>query len=177
MIFLSSTLVYASQITNNDFKVYEDKRHKFAFWYPKNWQSAPTSDTRTRINIISDNGLGEDDCNVTVVESKIFKNQKKYVKGMVANTDKVERFLKKQNPSYRLVKSGQSYLSNRQAFYTVATMIFRSFGVEIPIKVIQVSTVNQGMQYTITCRTSPENFESMLPLFKVIMVGFRIKDF
>lgn len=49
------------------------------------------------------------------------------------------------------------------------------FEVDVPFKQIQVQTHRNGFAFTLTCRTEPERFDMMLPVFKLIMAGFVIK--
>ena len=75
-----------------------------------------------------------------------------------------------------VIESGKTYLSNQEAFYTITKYTFRSFGIEVPMKMLQIQTLKNGYIYTVACRTSQERYDEMLPSFQAIIAGFLIKE-
>ncbi len=66
--------VAQSSITAADFEVYRDSAYGFTFWYPKTWLSVPSTHSSTRIKVVSDNGLGEEDCSCGVNYTEAITN-------------------------------------------------------------------------------------------------------
>jgi hypothetical protein len=117
-----------------------------------------------------------DDYSVGVTYSEELKRKtpQEAVKAM-PNADDYIRMLRSVFSDGRLIESGSTNLSSQPAKFYVTEMTVKSFGVDVPYKQLQVQTARNGNVYTLTCRTAPERFEKMLPVFKLIMAGFVIK--
>jgi len=168
--------VAQSSITAADFEVYRDDEYGFTFWYPKTWLSVPTTHSRTRIKVVSDNGLGEEDCICGVHFSEAIKDMSP--KEFIASVSKPEAILALQRQmseifaDYELLEHHTTKLSNQDASYTVSRATSESMGWSIPMQMLQVGTMRRGYVYTLTCRTAPEKFEEYKPFFELILWGF-----
>jgi hypothetical protein len=75
-------------------------------------------------------------------------------------------------PDATIIKNGRTFLSNQEAIYHIVKFTFRSFGLEVPIKMIMIQTVKREYVYTVSCRTSSDRFDEMMPMFQLIIAGF-----
>ncbi len=175
LIILFPTASYPSEPDARNFDVYRNAEYQFSFWYPKSWAPVPVTHGETRIKVVSNQGKGGDDCNVVAISRDMFKGltPEEYIKDM--NSLDLEVMYREQYPDYKIIERGRSNLSNHDAHYMISIMTMRMFGISVPNKQLQVSTVDNGVQYIITCRTEPDRFDEMLSVFKIIMAGFVIK--
>lgn len=173
---ISSTNSFS--LTNNDFTTYRNDEFKFSFWYPKSWLSVQTTHKQTKIKVVSNSGKGVDDCNVVAVTNDLFRNYppEDYIRDAKKG---IPRILRKQYQDIKFIKTGVTSLSNKEAYYSITEATVKSYGISIPTTFLTVVTLDSnkknGTQYIITCRTEPERFEKMHPIFKLILLGFVIK--
>ena len=166
----------ASGLTNDDFVHHEDQEFRFSAWYPKTWKKVPSSHSQTRLKAVSDAGNGTDDFSVVVTYSEGLKRiSPNDIDKMLPAPDEYIRNLQVYSPDAKLVESGRTNLSSQPARFYITEVTARSFGVEVPFKQMQVQTFRNGYVFTVTCRTEPERFDTMLPVFRLIMAGFVIK--
>ena len=176
VLLLFSANNYA--LTTNDFTTYRDKDFNFSFWYPKSWKPVTTSFNETKIKVVSQSGEGIDDCNVVAIKRDMFRNYppKDYLRDAENGFPKN---LRSQFPDIQFIKSGVTSLSNREAYYTITEATVKSYNISRRTKFLTVVTLdsnkNNGTQYIVTCRTTPERFDLMHPIFINIMSGFIIK--
>lgn len=164
-------------ILTNDFAVYREDINKFIFQYPKTWSSVSTTHKGTKIKVVNENGLGDCDCGVNVQYIPDAKNMKtKDAIAQISDPQVIQKSLRSAIPDATIIESGKTYLSNQEAFYTITKYTFRSFGIEVPMKMIQIQTVKDRYVYTVACRTSLDRFDEMFPVFQMIIAGFLIKD-
>ena len=163
-------------ILTNDFMVYQDDMNKFIFQYPKTWSSVSTTHKGTKIKVVNENGFGDCDCGVNVKYDESFKNipPTEFIASM--SKEATEAVLRSINSDATVIESGKTYLSNQEAFYTITKYTFRSFGIEVPMKMLQIQTLKNGYIYTVACRTSQERYDEMFPFFQAIIAGFLIKE-
>lgn len=163
-------------ILTNDFAVYRDDMNKFIFQYPKTWSPVSTTHKGTKIKVVNENGFGDCDCGVNVKYDESFKNipPTEFVASM--SKEDVEAVLRLTISDATVIESGKTYLSNQEAFYTITKFTFRSFGIEVPTKMLQIQTLKNGYIYTVACRTSQERYDEMFPFFQAIIAGFLIKE-
>jgi hypothetical protein len=159
-----------TRLEDNDFLVYRDSRYLFSAHYPKTWTTVPISHPQTRFKVRSENGF--DDYSINIGSSDSLKNMtpKEFVE-MMNETDPLES-VRPYLPDVVLLKKGNSYLSNQEAFFFVYKGVFKSAGVELSVTIMQWQTIKYGNVYTLTCRAETERFETMLPVFQKILFGF-----
>jgi S1-C subfamily serine protease len=160
----------------NDFAVYQDDMNKFIFQYPKTWLPVSTTHKGTKIKVVNKNGFGDCDCGVNVQYDESVK--KTPLAEFIASISKedMEVVLRSTISDATVIESGKTYLSNQEAFYTISRFTFRSFGIEVPMKMLLIQTLKNGYIYTVACRTSQERFDEMFPSFQAIIAGFLIKE-
>jgi hypothetical protein len=175
-ILLTFTFGYAHGRDMKTLVTHRDKNYKYSFSYPKSWASVTTTHEGTRFKIVSNNGHGNDDFMINVNYFDELKKQtpKEYVDFIKTNFNELTQAAEKALPNYKIIERDKTFISNQEAYYSIATFTFRSMGNEIPMKMIQVQTVKLGFAYTVTARTSAERFDSMLPTYKEMMMGFVI---
>ncbi len=160
----------------NDFTTYRDDMYKFIFQYPKSWSQVSTTHKNTRIKIVNENGSGDSDCGVNVQYVPEAKNMAmKDAIAQMSDPKVMQKSLRSAIPDATAIKNGKTFLSNQEAVYNIVKFTYRSFDIEVPIKMIQIQTVRSGYIYTFACRTSSERFDEMLPTFQLIATGFVIK--
>ncbi|RJQ38880.1 MAG: hypothetical protein C4550_06205 [Nitrospiraceae bacterium] len=163
-------------LSKNELITYRDDTYKFFFQYPKTWTAVPSTHKGTRIKIVNEYGSGDADCGVNVQFDASLKNvTPKDVIATISNPQILQKAMRTAIPDATIVKSGRTYLSNQEAFYAITKFTFRSFDVEVPMKMIQMQTAKSGYVYTFSCRTSSERFDEMIPIFQLISAGFVIK--
>lgn len=165
-----------ANFTDYGFIHHRDEDNFFSIWFPKSWAMVPTSHSETKLKIVSNDGAGVDDVNVVVMYSDELKKTtaSQYAKTLTNADAYVER-LKTYASDIALIEHGPTHLSSQPGYYYITTMTVRSFGFDIPNKQLQIHTLRDGYGYTITCRTEPERFDEMLPIFKLMLAGFVIK--
>ena len=167
----------ADAVTNNDFLTYRNNEFNFSFWYPKSWRSVPTTNAETKIKVASNMGNGVDDCNVVAIKRDIFKNMSSKEYLSIAQNG-FPGVLRKQFPDIQFIESGVTTLSNKDAYYIVSEATYKIYKFNAPMRSLTVVSLDSnskyGIQYVITCRTTPKRFEVMRPIFKSIISDFVI---
>ncbi len=157
---------------------HRDETNGFAFWYPKSWSKAPTTYAKTKVKIVSDKGAGEDDFNVVVVSDPAFKQitADKLVTMMLGRPEALAAQLRTAYPDAKIIKTGKTQLDNKAAHYVIFDGTFRALDVEVPMRFLQVFTIQGGRGYYLTSRTDPEKFEAMKPVFTLIAGSFKLLE-
>lgn len=159
----------------NELITYRDDTYKFVFQYPKTWSAVPSTHKGTKIKIVNENGSGDADCGVNVQYDASLKGvTPKEAIAIISNPQILQKAMRTGLPDATITKSGRTYLSNQEAFYTITKFTFRSFDVEVPMKMFQIQTAKIDYVYTFFCRTSSDRFDEMLPIFQLIPAGFVI---
>ena len=158
-----------------DIIVYQDKSFPFSVWHHKSWVNAQTSNPMTKFKVVSMNGEGSADFNINVVPDK--KNSKKTAKGMVqymvSNPQYIESLLKKAIPDVKLIDIGKTYLSNHDAYYTLAEGTYNyATGNTYFCSIYQISTYIDNTAYILTFRCPVKEFESYIETFKSMASSF-----
>jgi hypothetical protein len=175
-ILLTLAFGYAHGKDMKDLITHRDKNYKYSISYPRSWASVTTTHEATRFKIVSNNGKGEDDfsINVRYVDELKKETPKEFVDIFKANLNESTQSFKKTLLNFKIIQHDKTFISNQEAYYLIATFIYRSMGFEIPMKMIQVHTASKGFLYVVTARTTQDRFDSMLPTYKVMMTGFVI---
>jgi hypothetical protein len=174
-IVLVSFSIAVAQPAKKDVKVYRDKKYKFTLQYPSTWAVEPATHENTKFRLVSDNGSGPDDFIVNVQYIEAIKNTS--TKEVVASLDPqvLVNGLRNTMPDIKLINSGKSHLSQLGAVFYVAEFTYRTFGVEAPMKMLQIQTFKNGYLYILGFRSPSERFNDMLPIFQNIAAGFIIQ--
>ena len=98
---------------------YRDEKFPFSLIYPKDWAQTQPSHAQTRFKITSELGLGLSDFSVVVTSPKEISNlsSSDFANGLVKKPEIVTALLKAGLPDAKLISSGKTYLSNKEAFY------------------------------------------------------------
>lgn len=163
-------------VSSKDIIIYRDQQKKFIFQYPNTWSQVPSTHERTRIKIVSSNGNGGQDCAVNVQFEKKSKNlsPKDFVRNAL-RAKVIEKGLRKALPDARVIKGGTSYISNQEAIYNIVDYTIRSVRIEAPIRMYMIQTARDGYVYTLSCRSSQQEFDEYVSDFEQIFAGFLIK--
>lgn len=169
------TTDYKSDASSPDMVHHRDEANGFAIWYPKTWVKVPTTYAATKFKVVSESGAGIDDFNVVVISDPAFQNitGERMVEMWQERPEAILAQHRKYYPDAKLIENGKTYLDNKPAYYVIFDGTFRSFELEIPMRIFQVSTVYNGRAYYLTSRTGPDEFDDMKPIFTLIMAGFK----
>jgi hypothetical protein len=159
----------------NDMVYHRDEANGFAIWYPKTWAKGPTTYEATKLSVVSNSGAGGDDFNVVVVSDPAFQNitGERMVEMWQERPEAILAQLRKSYPDAKVIEKGKTSLDNKPAYYVIFDGTFRSFGLEVPMRILQIFAVYNGRAYYLTSRTGPDEFDDMKPVFTLIMGGFK----
>lgn len=148
----------AGEITQ---KIYRDDKYSFSLHYPSDWKPVEASSTNTRIKIASDNGLGVADFSVIVLTPPELKNMTpaEFADGVAKRPDLIKAVIETGLPGSKLLSSGKTYLSSREAFFIKSTGTLRTLDDETDLTIYQIITVFEGKSITLTCRSLKELFD------------------
>ena len=168
--------VSAAPLNSKNVAVYRDEQSRFILSYPSSWTHVPSTHQRTRIKIVSEEGAGGEDCAVNVQELEDGNNLSpaEAIRSL-PDARNYEHALRTALPNAKVVRSGKTHLSNQEAEFFVTTFTVRSVGMEVPMKSIVVQTIRNDKLYTASCRSSPERFEELMPIFQLVFAGLLIK--
>jgi len=188
-IFITSLILYfCSSITmpgvlmafnEGDLIVFRDNETRFSFHYPKTWKPVAATYKDTRFKMVSRKGKGAEDCGVNVkYENKLIEISPSYFSKNVAPQASKALLdqIRLKAPDARIIESGPTFISNREAYYYVIVNSFKTIDYEAKIANYSVQTIKNGYIYTISCRCNRETLNEMLPEFKKIMTGFILTD-
>ena len=156
---------------------FRSEEHKFIFGYPKGWAPVPPTHVRTILKVLKNDGEGPEDCSVNVqpLPHNPSASPESYVKLARANAPAYLAAMQRVSPDAKLISMQETNLSNQAAWMTIAIFTVKSVGIEVPMKVINVQTQRNDRVYTVGCRAPIANFQSTLPTFQSMFLGFLIK--
>lgn len=161
--------------SNKDLQTYRDKEHGFILQYPTTWSQVPSTHERTRIKIVSENGNGAQDCMVNVQIEHNSKNltARDFVRS-APTMQEHEQILRNTMPDAKVIKRGETHISNQDAIYYIVDFTFKSVGIEVPMRSLMVQTKKNEYLYSVGCRAEKHEFEKYMTDFQLIFVGFLI---
>ena len=162
---------------SDNFSVYRDEKFPFSVFYPKDWAQTEPSHPQTRFKITSEMGIGLSDFSVVVTSPKEISNlsSSDFANGLVKKPEIVTALLKAGLPDAKLISSGKTYLSNKEAFYIKSSGTFRNFDESFDLILYQIVLVYEGNSYSLTCRALKEDFDEYFPIFKLIASTFVVR--
>lgn len=171
VLFIASFSAEAS--TKEKLTTYRNNDYKFVFQYPNGWTQSPSTHAGTKIKIVHNNGQDGEDCMVNVQTAKTAQDRlpSKLFVGSISPTS-YEQAIKKSLPDAKIIASGKSSISNQDAFYTTIKYTYRSMGLEIPMKMMQVITTKNNNVYVIGCRAPNDIFDKNIDTYKLVLLGF-----
>lgn len=175
VIVLISFSTVIAQPVKKDVKVYRDKKYMFMLQYPSTWAVEPATHENTKFRLVSNNGSGQDDFIVNVQYIEAIKNVSTKEAVASINPQDLVNGLRNTMPDIKLINGGKSYLSQLEAVFYVAEFTYRTFGVEVPMKMLQIQTIKKGYVYVLGFRCPSERFNDMFPIFQNIAAGFIIQ--
>jgi hypothetical protein len=142
-------------------KIYRDDKYSFAVRYPSDWKPVESSSVNTRFRIASDGGIGLADFNIVVITPKELQGMTsaEFANDIAKRPDIIKAMVETGLPGAKLLSSGKTYLSNREAFFVKYTGTMRSLDDETDLTVYQIITVFEGKSITLTCRSLKEVFD------------------
>ncbi len=156
---------------------YQDEKFPFSLIYPKDWAQTRRSHPQTRFKITSELGLGSSDFSVVVTSAKEISNlsSSDFANGLVKRPDIVTAMIKMGLPDAKLIASGKTHLSNKEAFFIRSSGTFRNFDESFDLILYQIILVFEGNSYTLTFRASKNEFNEYFPTFKEIASSFVVR--
>lgn len=167
----------AQTINSKNVAVYRDEATGFVLTYPDDWSQVPSTHQKTRIKIVSNRGNGLEDCsvNVQIVEGANSLTPQESASQFLDGPT-YQQMLRKSLPDLVVEKSGRTFISNQDAAYYQSRFTFRSVGIEVPMKMMQIQIASKGKIFTVSCRAGAAEFEKKLPKFQLVFAGFLIKQ-
>jgi len=156
-------------------KVYRDDKYSFSLHYPSDWKPVEASSANARFKIASDNGIGVADFSIIVLTPPEIKKMTpaEFAEGMAKNPELVKTIIQTGLPGSKLLASGKTYLSNREAFFIKYSGTLRSIDDETDLTIYQIITVCEGKSITLTCRGIGDLFDTLyFDTCKEIASGF-----
>lgn len=161
-----------------DLNVYRDDKFPFTIAYPKDWESVTSTNAATKLSLVNRKPGGDLNAgfNIVAALSSELKNrtvaqQKDDINGYLSGTVDA---LKATNPNIKVVQRGETRLSGLAAYYIVIDGQMEQ-GAEVQvIRLLQIRTVHAGNGYDLTFSCEAGNFDSVLPVFKLIASSFKI---
>lgn len=176
MLFLSA-IGFAQQKIESDYAVYRDDKFPFSLFYPKDWTQLEPTHAQTRFKVTKEDGLYLTDFSIVVTYAESAKDMTSaaLVDGLIARPEMIKALVKQGNPTAKLISSGKTYLSNREAFFIKSEATYRMLDEQYEMTVYQIMTMNDGNSYTLTFRALTTEFDENFPIFKFIASSFVIR--
>lgn len=95
-----------------------------------------------------------------------------FAKGLSTRPDIVKAMVETGLPGGKILASGQTYLSTREAFFVKYTGTLRTLDDSNDITIYQIITVFEDKSITLTCRALKPAFEAYFDTCKEIASGF-----
>lgn len=177
LILTFCVLGFAQQNIDSNYNVYKDDKYPFSLFYPKDWTQLQPSHAQTRFKIAKEDGLYYTDFNINAVYVEESKDVSagEAVKFLGDNPKIVDSLIRQGNPTSKLISSGKTYLSNREAFFIKSEATFRTFDQAKELTIYQIITRYQGITYTLTFRALKKEFDDNFLTFKLIASSFVIR--
>ena len=162
---------------SDNLSVYRDEKFPFSVFYPKDWAQTEPSHSQTRFKATSELGIGLSDFSVVVTSPKEISNlsPSDFANGLVKRPEIVTTMLKMGLPDAKLIASGKTYLSNKEAFFIKSSGTFRNLDQSFDLIIYQIVLVFEGNSYSLTFRALKEDFDEYFPVFKVIASTFVVR--
>jgi hypothetical protein len=162
---------------SDNLSVYRDEKFPFSVFYPKDWAQTEPSHPQTRFKVTSEMGIGLSDFSVVITSPKEISNlsSSDFANGLVKRPEIVTAMLKMGLPDAKLIASGKTYLSNKEAFFIKSSGTFRNFDESFDLILYQIILVYEGNSYSLTFRALKEEFDEYFPTFKVIASTFVVR--
>ena len=102
-------------------KIYRDDKYSFAVRYPSDWKPVEASGVSTRFKIASDEGIGLADFSIVVLTPSELKDMTsaEFANGIAGRPEIIKAMIETGLPGAKLLSSGKTYLSNREAFFII----------------------------------------------------------
>lgn len=161
-----------------DLNVYHDDKFPFTIVYPKDWDSVTPTNPATRLSLANRKPDGNLNAgfNIVAAFSPELKNRTpaQHKDGINEYLNSGVDEMKAISPNVKVVQRGEAKLSGRAAYYIVMDREMKQ-GAEVRvIRLLQIRTVHAGNGYDLTFSCEADNFDSVLPVFKLIASSFKI---
>ena len=172
-VFAASILLVvnpSSLLAQPNLAVYKNAQHRFSFSYPSTWVESPTRTSSTIVKVVSNNGYGDESCNVVVHRVPALKHvpTSKAIRS-TSPKDFVELYEAQGLRNVRVRSSGETHVVAREALFVELSYEIPMLDDTYPIRILLLVTTESDVVYTISCGTSnPSDFEELLPLFRFI---------
>jgi len=155
--------------------VFNDPVYPFSISFPQSWKSTGRSDSKIRLEVISDYGNGIANFVVAVSPAKGSENvpASKFVKLMLEDrADLIQVIVDGSVRNGKIVEKGPTYLANQDALYVIYEGEYRTPSDTFFVKTYFIETLFEGNVYALTFTTSKEAFPRSHETFKDIATNF-----
>lgn len=168
---------FAQTKLSSDDLIYKDEKFPFLISYPRNWKQVEKSHPQIRLEVISENGEGTANFNISVNEVKGSENVSpaNFVKLFLKdNPELINVMVKKLLPDGKVVSSGQTYLSNQEAFFVIYEGTYKTLDETSNFKGYVLEMLYEGKIYILAFGSLKEEFDKYLPTFKNIAASLGV---
>lgn len=174
LILFTATTFGQNKTTQTD-TVYKDQKYFFRISYPANWKDeAEKSHPLVRLEVISN-----ETANFTITVINVKGSEKvtsaNYVKLFLEeNPNALKQMATQILPDAKIISTGKTFLSNKEAFYLIFEGSFKTLNETILMKIYTLQVLFEGNIYTISFGSEKVEFDKYLPTFKAIASSFGI---
>lgn len=152
---------------------YADKKLGFSFEPPPGWMKIPNSSSLIVIHF-AENRQGAKDvvaenANVTAVKMPPGQAKVRFDKELVAA---VKATVEQQTPGVKFIDEGPAKIGGLDGYRLIST--FTVNGIDLKIK--QVLVGHGSHMFTVTCCSSPADYDRYLPMFDTLIESFRFDE-
>jgi hypothetical protein len=161
-----------------DLNVHRDDKFPFTIAYPKDWESVAPMNPATRLSLVNRKPDGNMSAgfNIVAALSPELKNRTpaQQKDGINEYLNVAVEELKATGPNVKVVQRGETKLSGQAAYYVLMEGQTKQ-GAEVKvIRLLQIRTVHAENGYDLTFSCEADNYDSLLPVFKLIASSFKI---
>ena len=158
----------------SDYSVYKDPKLSFSVAYPKDWSLLETTNPKMYFAAASKTKLADFNI-VTIYNKEIAKMSPADIfKEFKLNPQLVRNIVREGLPDAEVESSGITVFNNQQAFWVISKGTLKISDKEIKLQTYYFYFIDGGYTYTLTFRTSPENFYDYFVTFKAIASTFKL---
>lgn len=163
-----------------DLNIYRDDKFPFTILYPNDWNGVTPTNPAVRLSLVNMNREGNLNAgfSLAAVSSPELKNltAAQKVDAINRGQDDAVDALRATSADAKVVQRGETKLGGEPAYYIIIEAQMKQ-GTEVKvIRFLHVTTIRAENTYHLTFSCEVGNFDSMLPVFKLIATSFKIKS-
>lgn len=141
----------AQPASPKDFTSYRDAENRYSISYPKNWTVEPTTYERTRIKVVSPNGMGDCLVNVQPTDGKL--SDQAALKQLFDDAPNLETKTQTRIPGTKILTIEKTTISDQRALKVLLAIPRTTLGEGAVFYSLSFQTFRSGSAFTVGCRT------------------------